>query len=186
MTDAEIILRAASGDRTAFGKLYERHWKTIYSYAWLLVRSVPDAEDITQDCFLALIRQPKSFDPGRSNLRTWLLAIARNQALQRYRNQASQPDADEELAETATSADEDLMTKERADALHRAFDLLPNLQREALFLFEFEGLSLAETAEVLDIEPNAVKARLFRAREQLKRLLDSQRPALKLEKGKRL
>jgi RNA polymerase sigma-70 factor (ECF subfamily) len=182
MTDAEIILQAASGDRTAFGRLYERHWKAVYSYAWLLVRSVPDAEDVTQDCFLALIRQPASFDPGRSNLRTWLLAIARNQALRRNRNQASQTDADEKIAETSASVEEDLMTKQRADALHLAFHLLPCLQREALFLFEFEGLSLAETAAVLNIEPNAVKARLFRAREQLKRLLDSQRSALKLEK----
>ena len=64
------------------------------------------------------------------------------------------------------------MKQERVDAVRRAFELLPTLQKEALFLFEFEGLSLAETAVVLKIEPNAVKGRLFRAREQLKRLLD--------------
>jgi RNA polymerase sigma-70 factor (ECF subfamily) len=182
MTDAEIISRASSGDRGAFAELYERHWRAVYRYAWLLVKSVPDAEDVTQECFLALIRRPAAFDRSRSNLRTWLLAIVRNQALRRYRNLQGQANEADETPEMATGIDQELIMQERADALHRAFEHLPSLQREALFLFEFEGLSLAETAAVLKIEPNAVKARLFRAREQLKRVLDPQRPALKLEK----
>jgi RNA polymerase sigma-70 factor (ECF subfamily) len=184
MTDAELLSRAARGDRTAFGQLYERHWKAVYGYAWLLARSVPDAEDVTQECFLALIRRPAVFDPARAQLRTWLLSIVRNQVLQRCRNQTDRVTLDHEASETTASIDEELMKQERVDAVRRAFELLPSLQKEALFLFEFEGLSLAETAVVLKIEPNAVKARLFRAREQLKRLLDPQRPALswKLEK----
>ena len=47
----QLITRAAGGDKTAFELLYERHWTGVYSYAWLLARSVPDAEDITQECF---------------------------------------------------------------------------------------------------------------------------------------
>jgi RNA polymerase sigma-70 factor (ECF subfamily) len=178
MTDEEILARAARGDRAAFGNLYERHWKAVYRYAWLLARSVADAEDVTQECFLALIRRPKSFDPARAKLRTWLLAVARNQMLQRCRIPQSQAAEEEESGEMGESVEEELMTQARADAVRRAVDLLPGLQREALFLFEFEGLSLAETAVILNIEPNAVKARLFRARERLKRLLDPQRAAL--------
>ena len=70
LTDTELIDSAARGDRTAFESLYFRHWKAVYSYAWLLARSVADAEDITQECFLTLIRKPKSFDPARAQLRT--------------------------------------------------------------------------------------------------------------------
>jgi RNA polymerase sigma-70 factor (ECF subfamily) len=182
MTDAELLSRAARGNRTAFGQLYERHWKAVYSYAWLLTRSVPDAEDVTQECFLALIRRSASFDPARAKLRTWLLAVVRNQVLQRCWNQASQAAMDADASEITGNIEEELMKQERADAVRRAFELLPSLQREALFLFEFEGLSLSETAAVLKIEPNAVKARLFRAREQLKRVLDPQRAGLKLGK----
>lgn len=183
MTDAEIISRAAGGDRRAFALLYDRHWKAVYRYAWLLAKSVPDAEDVTQECFLALMRRPASFDPARSQLRTWLLAVARNQVLQRRRSETGRTaEVDDETPEITSGVEEMLIQRERAEALRRAFELLPTLQKETLFLVEFEGLSLAGTAAVLQIEPNAVKARLFRARERLKRLLDPQRAALKLEK----
>ena len=77
MTDAELITRAAGGDRTAFQLLYERHWNAVYRFAWLLTKSVPDVEDIRQECFLALVRDPKRFDPVRAQFRTCLIAVAR-------------------------------------------------------------------------------------------------------------
>jgi len=150
----------------------------VYRFAWLLTSSVADAEDVTQECFLALIRKPALFDPSRSQLRTWLIAIARNQHLQRLRKLARQGgSAGLDKADLPAALDEELIRLERADAVRRAVDVLPPLQREALYLFEFEGLSLADIAIVLEIEPNAVKARLYRAREQLKRLLAPLRPA---------
>jgi RNA polymerase sigma-70 factor (ECF subfamily) len=172
MTDAQLIARASGGDRIAFELLYERHWSAVYSYAWLLARSGPDAEDITQDCFLALIRKPASFDPDRAQLRTWLIAVARRQYLGRCRNSARETGAgDLEQPETSPGIDEELIRLERAEAVRQAVDALPQTQREPLYLFEFEGLSLTEIAEILNIEANAVKVRLYRARERLKRLL---------------
>src|SRR5580658_1726471 len=79
------MARASKGDRAAFQLLYERHWQPVYRFAWLLAKSVPDAEDITQECFLALVRNPAAFDAQRSQLRTWLFAVARNQHLLRCR-----------------------------------------------------------------------------------------------------
>jgi RNA polymerase sigma-70 factor, ECF subfamily len=177
-TDAELTARIARGDSAAFQLLYERHWSAVYRFAWILAGSVADAEDITQECFLALIRRPAFFDPNRAQLRTWLIAIARNQHLQRRRNLARE-DGSAGIDETIVLAalDEDLIRLERADAVRRAVDALPQHQREALYLFEFEGLSLADIAVVLEIEPNAVQARLFRARERLKRLLAPFAPA---------
>lgn len=180
MTDADLIARAAGGDRAAFGELYGRHWKAVYRYSWLLARSVQDAEDVTQECFLSLIRLSSSFDPSRAQLRTWLLAVARNQIRQRQRI-SSRVAEDEDVPSHEESIERELMRRDRAEAVTAAFELLPNLQKETLFLFEFEGLSLAETAEVLQIDPNAVKARLFRARQQLRRLLEPQRSALSSE-----
>src|SRR5206468_2358363 len=94
-TDAELITGAAQGDRVAFELLYERHWNAVYRFAWLLTSSVPDAEDITQECFLALMRKPAAFDPRRAQLRTWLIGVARNQHLYRRRNQAREAGGEE-------------------------------------------------------------------------------------------
>src|SRR5690606_12996818 len=126
----------------------------------------------TQECFLALVQRPVRFDPNRSQLRTWLFAVARNQHLSRCRRRAREAGPDSgDAPQESPGLLEDLIRYETADAVRRAMQALPVAQREALYLFEFEGLSLADTAAVLGIEPNAVKARLFRGREQLKRSL---------------
>jgi RNA polymerase sigma-70 factor (ECF subfamily) len=172
VTDDQLIASATRGDHAAFVELYERHWRAVYSYAWLLTRSVPDAEDITQECFLALIRKPAAFDPARAQLRTWLIAVARRQYLGRLRNPPRETGCgNPEQPDTAAGFEEELIRMERAEAVRRAVGALPQLQRETLYLFEFEGLSLADIAGILHIEANAVKARLHRAREQLKLLL---------------
>jgi RNA polymerase sigma-70 factor (ECF subfamily) len=181
MTDTDLVALTAKGDRDAFASLYERHWKAVYSYAWLLARSVAEAEDVTQECFLVLVRRAGSFDPSRAQLRTWLLAVARNQYLQKRRKQAREAALTEGGPASGSGLDGELMSLERAEAVQRALRALPEAQREALYLFEFEGLSLAESAVVLEIDANAVKARLYRGREQLKRLLSPLRPALSLK-----
>jgi RNA polymerase sigma-70 factor (ECF subfamily) len=179
MTDTELIARATDGDRTALALVYERHWKAVYTYAWVLAQSVVEAEDVTQECFLALVRRPKAFEPGRAQLRTWLLAVARNQHLQSVRNRSRETASDDGHEQgIPPGLDEELMSFERAEAVQKALAVLPEAQREALYLFEFEGLSLAESAVLLGIDANAVKARLYRGREQLKRLLGPLRPAL--------
>lgn len=171
VTDQQLIARAAGGDLTAFELLYERHGSAVYRYAWLLSRSVPDAEDITQESFLALIRKPTSFDPARAQLRTWLIAVARRQYLWRCRSAARDFAIDDQDQANPAGFDEELLRMERAEAVRQAMGRLPQLQRETLYLFEFEELSMAEIAGILNIEVNAVKARLHRARENLKRLL---------------
>jgi RNA polymerase sigma-70 factor, ECF subfamily len=172
VTDAQLIGKAADGDPGAFEILYERHWKAVYSYSWLLTQSVPDAEDITQESFLALMRKPGSFDPTRAQLRTWLIAVVRRQHLGRSRRSARESNSnDQEELHIEAGLEEELIRGERADAVRQAMTALPQAQREALYLFEFEGLSLSDVAGILGIEVNAVKARLYRGREQLKLLL---------------
>jgi RNA polymerase sigma-70 factor (ECF subfamily) len=182
-SDADQITRAANGDLAAFQMLYERHWRAVYRFAWLLTDSVQDAEDITQECFFALIRKPADFDPSRAQLRTWLIAIARNQHLQRRRRLGHEASPmDFEASGVPAGLEEELIRLERAQAVRRAVQALPEPQREAIYLFEFEELSLEQIASVLDIEPNAVKARLYRARENLRYLLEPLRSASITEK----
>jgi RNA polymerase sigma-70 factor (ECF subfamily) len=177
MTDAELLARLALGEQTAFQLLYERHWNAVYRFAWLLTKSVPDAEDVTQDCFLALARKPDAYNPARAQLRTWLIAVAKNLCYQRFAL-ASRTESlpDENRARCEPRIEEQMIREQNAEAVRHALSQLPVAQQEALFLFDFEQMSLAETAAALQIEPNAVKARLHRARQALKRVFQQMQP----------
>ncbi len=128
------------------------------------------AEDVTQECFLALFASA-GFDSTRGPLRTYLFGIARHLCLRRMRIE------DRELleapADSLAPCDTlgELIGRERSAAVERAVAALPALQKEVLILFEYEDFSLEEIAQVTGIEVGAVKARLHRARETLRRRL---------------
>jgi RNA polymerase sigma-70 factor (ECF subfamily) len=125
------------------------------------------AEDIAQEVFLTLLRQPGRFDPGRGALRSFLLAVARNLALKRWRDEHRWNELEDEFATPAL----DLESRETADAVSAAVASLPPLQREVLILAQYEELSLEEIARAVDAEVGTIKSRLHRARENLKRML---------------
>jgi RNA polymerase sigma factor (sigma-70 family) len=128
-----VFRHGLRGRRFAFQLLYERHWCAVYRFAWLLTSSVPDAEDITQKSFLALIRKTAFFDPARAQLRTWLIAIASNQHLQPRRHLTREDaTADVEKPIAGAALDEELIRLERAESLRRAIEALPTPQREEL------------------------------------------------------
>ncbi|HJP95309.1 MAG TPA: RNA polymerase sigma factor [Pyrinomonadaceae bacterium] len=174
-TDELLLEKSVSGDQAAFLELYDRYRQPIFRFAYRLLGSVEIAEDVTHDCFLSLIRKPENYRPERASLKTYLYAAARNLALKHFRDQGREAGMDEVTEEPTDSPrrgplrrllDEELATKVR-DAIFS----LPPLQREALILFEYEGLSLNEVAEIAGTDVGAIKARLYRAREGLKRLL---------------
>jgi len=170
-----LLERAGGGDQTAFLELYERHREPIFRFAYRLLGSVELAEDITHDCFLSLIRKPENFDPARGQLRTYLFAAARNLAMKHFRNLGRESALDELSESPAGPAKEEplrqLLDGELSAKVRDAVSNLPPLQREALVLFEFEGLALNEIAEIVGTDVGAVKARLFRARERLRNSL---------------
>ena len=174
-TDELLLQKAGKGDQAAFLELYDRYRDPIFRFAYRLLGSVDIAEDITHDCFLSLIRRPEGFNPERAALRTYLYAIARNLALKHFRSAGRETGLEEMTEEPEASArhaplrrllDEELAAQVR-DAVFR----LPELQREALILYEYEGLSLNEISAIVDADVGAIKARLYRARESLKRVL---------------
>jgi RNA polymerase sigma-70 factor, ECF subfamily len=155
MTDAE------------FRAVFEQNKDAVYRFAWRMCGSPAVAEDIAQDVFLTLLRQPGRFDPARGALRSFLLAVARNLALKRWRDEHRWDELEDEFATPAI----DLESQETADAVSAAVASLPPLQREVLILAQYEELSLEEIARAVDAEVGTIKSRLHRARENLRRML---------------
>lgn len=151
-----------------FREAYGRHKDMLYRFAWRMTGSPAAAEDVVQDCFLALLRNPAAYDHQRGTLRSFLIGVTRNMALKRLRGERVFDELDDESA-VCTAVDVD--GRGRADIVAQAVAALPALQREALILAEYEEMSLDEIARVVGAELAAVKSRLHRARENLRRML---------------
>ena len=115
-----------------------------------------------------LWRKPQAYDPNQGTMRAFLLGIVRNLVLKRWRDERRDEPLDDE---SFVCVPIDLAQKERTEAVARAVQLLPPLQREALILAEYEEMSLEEIASATDADLAAVKSRLHRARENLRRML---------------
>jgi RNA polymerase sigma-70 factor (ECF subfamily) len=175
MTDEELLERACRGDEAAFCLLYERYRDRLFRFAYRMLGAIAPAEDVTHDCFLHLIENPSRFNPHRAQLCTYLYAVARNLALKRFRQAGAQVAVDDVAGALELPESENplglLLGYELAAAVRKAVARLPPLQREALILFEYEELSLADIAQIVGADVGTVKARLFRARQRLKRAL---------------
>lgn len=174
-TDEELLADAARGDETAFRAVYERHRDAVFRFSYRMLGSAA-AEDVTHDCFLSLLQNPSRFNASRAALRTYLYAAARNLALkQMERSVSSAASLDDLKSEPQAHEREEPLRRaldaELAAAVKRAIAQLPAQQREALILFEYEELSLAEIAAIVGADAGAVKARLHRARANLRQTL---------------
>jgi len=170
-----LLQKAGEGEQAAFLELYDRYREPIFRFAYRLLGSVEIAEDVTHDCFLSLIRKPENYRPERASLKTYLYAAARNLSMKHFRNQGRETGMDEVNEEAKESPRRGplrrLLDEELAAQVRDAVSSLPPLQREALILFEYEGMSLNEVAEISGTDVGAIKARLYRAREGLRRIL---------------
>jgi RNA polymerase sigma-70 factor (ECF subfamily) len=151
-----------------FEAVFREHKDAVYRFAWRMSSSPEAAEDIAQDVFVFLLRRPEAFDQTRGPLRPFLLGVARNLALNRFRGESRWDELDEERF---VAQPVDITIGETADIVGRAVRALPPLQREVLILFEYEELALEEIARVVQSEVGTVKSRLHRARENLRRSL---------------
>jgi RNA polymerase sigma-70 factor (ECF subfamily) len=156
-------------------QVYERHRAAIFRFSYRLSGSVEVAEDITHDCFLSLIKKPENFEPDRASLRTYLLSAARNLWLKQLRTSGRESAIDEVEDDRFVAVGKEplgrLLDDELALKVQDAVSSLPPLQREALVLFEYEGLSLSEIASMVGTDVGAIKSRLYRARDGLRHAL---------------
>ena len=154
----------------AFESLYRCHLREIYGYALALLDSPADAEDATQATFLNAYRALERGERPQSP-RSWLRAIALNVCREHFRRASRRPDEvslDDDPGELVVDA-----TGPTLGEVLRALSHLPFNQRAALVMREFEGRSLAEIAEQLDVTSSAVEALLFRARRGLREQLEA-------------
>jgi len=171
------VKAARKGREAAFLELFDDHHLPLFRFAYRLTGSVADAEDIVQECFLALLGPGCSYDPGRTPVRTYLFGAVRNQWLKRRRKTGL---ADKEVPDLAhyRSPESEVLRTELQDIVARAVTQLPETQREILILAHYEQMPLAEIARVMALDLAAVKSRLQRARASLRETLAAYAPGL--------
>jgi RNA polymerase sigma-70 factor, ECF subfamily len=165
--DRECLRRLSSGDSEAAARLYDRHARAIYSLVLRIVDDEADAEDVVQEVFAQAWRQAARYDPSRGAVGAWLLMMARTRAIDRLRARRAMPARDRveeerlnELAAEAPDPAAGLIDAERARRVRQALDGLPLLQRIAIELAYYEGLTQREIAERLEQPLGTVKGRI--------------------------
>ncbi|CDX14757.1 MAG: sigma-70 family RNA polymerase sigma factor [Mesorhizobium sp.] len=168
-TDRALVDRVAKGDRAAVRLLFMRHHARIYRFVARQTGSEMMADDIANEVFLELWKQAPGFE-GRSEVSTWLLGIARFKALSSLRKKKEDWIDDDDAAQVPDSADTPevvTMKEDKAAALRRFVDALPEEHRTVIDLAYYHGQSVTEIGEVLGIPVATVKTRMFYARKKL-------------------
>jgi RNA polymerase sigma-70 factor, ECF subfamily len=170
-TESDLLRRAAGGEREAFELVYRRYQQVVYRFARAMTGLPDAAEDVTQEVFIALIKELPRYDAARAGFTTYLYGIARNLSRARCR-QAQRHLALETLGleRPRTTADpyELLEGAQAAAQVHRALRGLPLRYREVIILCDLHGLAYAEAALVVRSSVSGVRARLHRARHLLR------------------
>jgi RNA polymerase sigma-70 factor (ECF subfamily) len=179
--DVESLRRVVSGDQGAAAVLYDRHARPLYSLILRILGDETEAEDVLQEVFVQAFRQAGRYDASRGVVAAWLLMMARSRAIDRLRARRSRvegrtgevqvlndvPDAQPDVASA-------LLDEERTRLVREALAELPLLQRMAIELAYYEGLSHTEIAERLEQPLGTVKTRirlgLLKLRDVLKHL----------------
>jgi RNA polymerase sigma-70 factor (ECF subfamily) len=178
--DRETVARLVAGDERALRHLFDRYGGLVYAFAYRIVLDHQVAEECTQDVFLSVWRRAADFDERRGRLSTWILAIARNRAIEQTRRRAvrkADPCAEVEVAGTAEDPAEAALRADDAHELLAAMESLPGAQHEALRLAFYDGLTHSEIAGRLGLPLGTVKGRL---RLGLERLASSVDPSLRV------
>ncbi len=189
-TDANAIDRAdmerlAAGHDAALNDLMERHSTPVFHFLCRMLNNEDDANDLAQETFVRIYRSRESFRPNEK-FTTWLFTIAGNLARNHYRWRSRHPnvsleaaseDTEQTLGSTLPANDpapsDQALSAERAVAVRDAVHELPEDLREAIVLCEWEERSVAEAAVILESTPKAVESRLYRARQLLRKKLES-------------
>ena len=173
-SDEQLIAAFSRGSMDAFGELFSRHKQPVFGFFRRRLRDPAQAEELTQETFLALLRAGSHYEPSAS-FRTYLYAIGFN-ILRAHRRKVGframfHVDGREDREPAVRNTmDADLWLRDAVNRLER-------MDREILLLREFEQLSYAEIAVLLRLPLNTVRSRLFRARMALRELLGAPAPA---------
>ncbi len=166
--DQNLFQQVADGDAGALAALYDAHGRAVFSLAIRIVNDQAEAEGVVQDVFSQAWRQAGRYDAARASVAGWLLMMARSRAIDRVRARGARPDAASpardsgsvRLPDPARGQDVSVQTGEEAARLVTALANLPFLQRVAIELAYFEGLSQSQIADRLEQPLGSVKTRI--------------------------
>jgi RNA polymerase sigma factor (sigma-70 family) len=170
--DELLAVRCQLGERDAFDELIARWHEPLWRYLRRLANHDDVAADLSQDTWIRVLRGIGNLREPAS-LRPWLFGIARRVAMDRLRLWYSRPQADEVDLDQLAAPPEDLEPEADLVALDHAMTAMPLADREALTLFYLRELSIQDMATLLQIPEGTIKSRLFRARQALRRELES-------------
>ena len=166
VADRAAFDRMARGDHDALGEIYDRHGRLVYSLAFRIVRDQSDAEDVVQEVFSQAWRQASRYDAARGSVLAWLLTLTRSRSIDRLRGRRARPEptVDEgvfnAIPDRGAPADALVASAGQAAQVRAAVDGLSVLQRVAIELAFYEGLTHAEIAERLEVPLGTVKTRI--------------------------
>ena len=176
MEEDELILRSKQGDLEAFNCLVERYQRAVYNLALRMLGQASSADDATQDAFLSAFRGIGKFRGG--NFRSWLLRITANACRDQLRSMRRHPTTpldelvlDYEVDRGTQSPEDYALGQELGAEIMSAIATLPHEQRLSVILYDIEGLSYEEIAQVMNCSLGTVRSRLSRGRERLRRCL---------------
>lgn len=172
MEDAELAALAQAGDREAFGVLVSRYAGQARRVARGLLRSDADADDAAQDAFLAAFRNIGRYDPQRP-FGPWLMRIVANASTDRLRRERvrSTDAIPVSTAFAGPSPAREASMQEFREAVRQALSLLSERRRTAVVLYDVEGYSHQEIAEILNVPVGTVRSDVFHARRTLRKAL---------------
>ena len=182
MTDEQLVIAMAGGDKRAFDKLYGRYSAALLSYFMrMLWRDREKSEDFVHDFFTKLIHRPELFDTTRS-FKTWMYSVANNMCKNEYKKQEIRKNTSNGLDNTYSVGDVNKNTENQVHhtLFKEAYDFqvtqLEEKHREVFEMRHFDGLSIKEIAEALEISEGTIKSRLFYATKYLAQGLKEYQP----------
>ncbi len=177
LADEEVMQLVQRGDPRAFELLYDRHGGAAYSLAYRIVGRQGPAEDVVQEALLSIWRSRLRYDQTRGSVRTWILGIVHNRAIDALRRSVAYDrrretmDGVEERFESRDRTDVEAARREEARSVRSALATLPEDQRRTIELAYFGGFSHSQIAELLDEPVGTVKGRMRLGLEKLRRQL---------------
>jgi RNA polymerase sigma-70 factor (ECF subfamily) len=182
--DDVLLRRAAKGDEDAFTLLYRKHQAALYRFALRMTGNAWGSEEIVQDVFMTLMREPRKYDAERGPLAAYLYGIARNRVMKHLERQPREVSLDEQneiasrsLAVSTTTPMQWVEQQERRAQVRAAVFDLPAEFREAVVLCELEELSYDDAAQLIGCPIGTIRSRLHRGRALLLAKLEMLRGA---------
>ena len=166
--EMRLVARIRAGDEHAMSELYDRYSKVVYAVALRALQDAAGAEDVLQDVFLQLWRNPDAFDASRGSLAAWLAVIARHRAIDRVRKRRPETDIEDCVIASATDLGNET---ERSLVIEKVRVVLNEMspdQRTAMEMAFFEGLTHTEIAEKTGEPLGTIKTRIRSGLQQLR------------------